>query len=415
MWLCNTPTTNVAKACNLPEPAQGGWLISVSDELEHRKDVEFIFVLPTSKAIEGISYVEKDRSTYITLNLKNSSDETMIHAFGTVLNRIKPDIIHIWGTEYKHSWAMTKAAEQSEMSEKVVVSIQGLVGMIAKHYMGGIPGKYQLLPSFRDIVRKDTLKKQRDDLIRRGEYEKETLKSVKHVIGRTFWDKACVGLINPEVNYHFNNETLRETFYTSVWKYENCEKHSIFISQSHYPIKGFHYLLEAVAMLKDSYEDINVYISGYDNALKTGILSTAYGKYVQYLIKKYDLSSRLHYLGMLNAEEMKQQFLKSEIFVSPSVIENSPNSLGEAMILGMPIVAANVGGVSSMLVHGKEGYLYQSDAPYLLAYYISQLFDDRENEYELGKNAREHALRTHNKEKNIRELIDIYKNITEER
>ena len=118
---------------------------------------------------------------------------------------------------------------------------------------------------------------------------------------------------------------------------------------------------------------------------------------------------------MLNAEEMKQQFLKSEIFVSPSVIENSPNSLGEAMILGMPIVAANVGGVSSMLVHGKEGYLYQSDAPYLLAYYISQLFDDRENEYELGKNAREHALRTHNKEKNIRELIDIYKNITEER
>ena len=44
----------------------------------------------------------------------------------------------------------------------------------------------------------------------------------------------------------------------------------------------------------------------------------------------------------------------------------------------MPIVSSNVGGVSDMLTHGKDGYLYQADAPYLLAYYIGQFFDDQE-------------------------------------
>lgn len=402
----------MAEACDLKQSVQGGWILSVATALEQREDIEFSVVLQTKAAPEGIRYVQKGSSLYVTVNLRDDSDEALIRVFETILKKVSPDIIHIWGTEYRHSWAMTKAAANTAMIEKVVVSVQGLVSMIANHYMGGIPGKYQLIPSFRDLLRKDTLKKQRKSLIERGKYEQDMLKIVHHVIGRTFWDRACISLMNPKACYHFNNETLRETFYTSQWSYEKCRKHSIFVSQTHYPIKGFHYLLEAMAILKNRYSDMAVYISGYDNALKEGVISTSYGKYVQSLIKKYDLSSQIHYVGMLNAEEMKQQFLKSEVFVSPSVIENSPNSVGEAMLLGMPVVASNVGGVASLLTHEKEGYLYQADAPYLLAYYISQFFDDREREREFGEKARIHAKKTHDKEKNIKDLLEIYKKIT---
>lgn len=415
MWLCNTPTINVAEAYNLPQPAQGGWLVSVSEALEKNETIEFLFVLPNVKSIEGIAYTEKNGSLYIAMNTVSMDDSAAICAFEDILRKTEPDIIHIWGTEYRHSYAMAMAAKNLSMSKQVVVSIQGLVGMIAQHYMGGIPASYQLFPSIRDILRRDTLRKQQKNLKQRGKYEKALLKSVKHVIGRTFWDEACVKFINPQVQYHFNNETLRKEFYSSRWEYEKCEKHSIFVSQSHYPIKGFHYLLEAVAQLKERYDDIKVYISGYDNALKTGILATAYGKYVQRLIKKYDLSSNINYVGMLNAEEMKKHFLKAEVFVSPSVIENSPNSVGEAMMLGVPTVAANVGGISTMLRHGKEGYLYQADATYLLAYYISQYFDSRQRKEEFGANARVHAQETHDKEKNLEDLIEIYEQIMKER
>ena len=99
------------------------------------------------------------------------------------------------------------------------------------------------------------------------------------------------------------------------------------------------------------------------------------------------------------------------IYNSPSVIENSPNSVGEAMLLGMPIVSSNVGGVSDMLVHNEEGYLYQADAPYLLAYYIAEFFENQERENEFGENARNHAVKTHNKEENIQKLLQIYESI----
>lgn len=408
MWLCNTPTAEVAKACNISKSAQGGWLVSVANELEAKADIEFTYVLLSKEASQGVKYVKNNRSVYITVNLQNAEDASLIGAFEEILNVQQPDVIHIWGTEYKHSWAMIEAAREAQLLDKVVVSIQGMSSMYAMHYMGGIPGKYQIIPSIRDWLRKDSLKLQQKNMAVRGEYEKSAIKDIKHVIGRTFWDKACVKLLNPEVNYHFNNETLRENFYTSEWKYEKCQRHSIFVSQSHYPIKGFHYLIEAVAILKKKYEDIQVYVSGHDIVFKKGILLTAYGRYIKYLLKKHNLTSNIHYVGMLNAEEMKQQFLKSEVFVSPSVIENSPNSVGEAMLLGMPIVSSNVGGVSDMLVHGKEGYLYQADAPYLLAYYIGLLFDDQEMERELGENAKIHARKTHNKEENIKKLLEIY-------
>lgn len=408
MWLCNTPTVEVARVCKISKSAQGGWLVSVANELEARTDVELIYVVLSKESDSGIKYVNNKSSVYITINLSDNTDEAMIAAFKEVLQRQKPDVIHIWGTEYKHSWAMVEAAKMNQLIDKVVISIQGMSSMYAMHYMGGIPGKYQIVPSLRDCIRKDSLQKQRNHMAVRGEYEKNAIKTAKHVIGRTFWDKACVKLLNPEINYHFNNETLRETFYTSNWEYEKCQKHSIFVSQSHYPIKGFHYLLEAVSILKEKYKDIQVYVSGHDIVFKKGMLLSAYGIYINKLIEKYDLTSNIHYLGMLDAEEMKSQFLKSEVFVSPSVIENSPNSVGEAMLLGMPIVSSNVGGVSDMLEHNKEGYLYQADAPYLLAYYIEQLFENQEKEHEFGKNARAHARKTHNKEENIKKLLEIY-------
>lgn len=411
MWLCNAPIPQVAKACKISNTIHEGWLISVATELEHSENIEFIFVMPNGEVPEGVHYVKNEKSLYILVNIKDQRDEILINTFEEILKKCDPDIVHIWGTEYIQSWAMVQAAKKCNRLDHVVVSMQGLVHMIAKHYMGGIPGKYQIIPSFRDVFRKDTLKMQQLNMVQRGCYEKETLSTVKHVIGRTFWDKAAARSMNPEITYHFNNETLRETFYTSEWDYEKCKKHSVFVTQSHYPIKGFHYLLEAVAILKEKYEDICVYVSGHNNALKTGILSTAYGKYLQYLIKKHDLSSHIHYVGLLNAEEMKKQYLETEVFVSPSVIENSPNSVGEAMLLGMPVVASNVGGVADMLEHNKEGYLYQADAPYLLAYYIAEFFENQDREKEFGQKAKIHAAKTHNKKENFQKLLQIYESI----
>ena len=84
----------------------------------------------------------------------------------------------------------------------------------------------------------------------------------------------------------------------------------------------------------------------------------AYGKYLKKLIRENQLEEKINMLGRIDAEEMKKQYLSCQVFVCPSVLENSPNSVGEAMLLGVPCVAANVGGIHNILTDGGDGFLY---------------------------------------------------------
>ena len=78
------------------------------------------------------------------------------------------------------------------------------------------------------------------------------------------------------------------------------------------------------------------------------------------------------------------------------------------MLLGVPCVSADVGGVTTMMTHGKEGYAYQSTASYMLAHYIKEVFAMEDSAAEMGCFAREHARKTHDPETNLRDLLNIY-------
>ena len=89
-------------------------------------------------------------------------------------------------------------------------------------------------------------------------------------------------------------------------------------------------------------------------------------------------------------------------------MENGSNSLCEAQLVGTPCVASYVGGVPDMLRDKEEGFLYQHDAPYMLAYYVCEIFGNDELALKFSKNAKEHALKTHDRDENTRRLLEIY-------
>ena len=103
--------------------------------------------------------------------------------------------------------------------------------------------------------------------------------------------------------------------------------------------------------------------------------------------------------------------LRANVFVSPSSIENSPNSVGDAMLLGMPCVSSDVGGVKNLMEHGKEGFVYQADAPYMLAYYVCRIFEDEQLASLLGESAAKKAAATHDRAANTARLAEIYQEI----
>lgn len=353
--------------------------------------------------------VEKDSVIYYLLPTRKNNtkyDWSLEPLWRRVKEEFKPDVVHIHGTEYAHGLAYIRACG----AQNVCVSIQGLLSVISRYYYAGIDAK-EIIKNItvRDILKMDTIFQQKRKFEKRGELEKEYIRSVSHIIGRTSWDKAHIWAINPDARYHFCNETLRPIFYKHKWDYEKCDKHTIFLSQASYPIKGLHKVLEAMPLILRHFPDARVRIAGTSIVDKPFYRITGYGKYIRSLVHKLHLEDKVSFLGLLNEEQMCQEYLKANVFICPSSIENSPNSLGEAQILGTPCLSAYVGGAMDMMA-GDETGLYRFEEVEMLAVKVRDVF----NHYRLVNAEIEEILRQrHDIEENTSQIIAVYKIINE--
>ena len=412
LWLCNIIPAAVQQKMD-GNAGNGLWLDNMLRDLRRRGYT--LHILCRGSHFSAGSLDENCSYTVFVENQPQIYEAALETLFEQEITRFQPDVIHIWGTEYGHTLAMVNAAERLNLLDRTVIGIQGLCSVIAGHYTEGIPQKVQRRGTLRDLLRRDTILQQQRKFILRGELERSALQKARHVIGRTHWDREWSFRINPEIQYHFCNETLRDVFYSDRWCYNRCVRHSVFASSCSYPIKGFHYLLEAMAEVVRRYPDASIYVTG-DSFNSTGswkgrLRQMGYQRYLSRLSKKYHLEEKIHFLGSLNPQQMKKAFLDANVFVLPSTIENSPNSLGEAMLLGVPCVAAGVGGVADMMQHEKEGFVYSSGEVHMLAHYIQQVFAMEDNAESLGENARVHALKTHDPKGNMDALMEIYNEI----
>ena len=411
MWLCNTLIPEMTTKCGIENFKAESWISAAYNKVKSKKEYELIYLFPYKKYVESengkdkfVSYIQKNQYDY---------EESQVNEFKDYIKKYKPDVIHIFGTEYAHTYAMVQAADELKCVQKIVISIQGLVYICSLHYCAGLSDRVTHRYTFRDFLRRDRIIDQKYNFERRGKFEIAALEKVQHVIGRTDWDYATTHQINPNINYHFCSETLRTSFYANKWNLDSCEKHTIFVSQASYPLKGFHYMLEALKIILKFYPDTHIYTTGRNPMavnFKQKIRQNGYNKYLNDLIIKNNLQDKVTFLGVLNEKEMCERYLKSHVFVSCSSIENSSNSIGEARILGMPVVASYVGG-TRFVTQGEDGLCYQADAPYMLAYRVCQVFDNDEQAVKMGNMARQRALIEHNPEKNFQKLLEIYKEV----
>ncbi len=225
MWLCNTPLPEIWPEFGIKVCGEG-WLQGISDQLRKEKDIELHYVFPQGKNTRLYQKTINDISFWgFYSNIGNgyelSQDRQKLIQY--IIKKIRPDIIHIFGTEFAHSLECVRTVEDKR---RVIVSTQGLISELAKVYMKGIP-------LFDWISYK------------RGKNEREILKKAVNVIGRTDWDKRCVKAINPGCRYYYCSETMREPFYEGSWNIDRVERYSIYISQADYPIKGLHIFIKA--------------------------------------------------------------------------------------------------------------------------------------------------------------------------
>lgn len=416
LWLCNVIIPQIQEVIHQKIGNSGGWLVDTFEQLME-KDVTLAYCAPLNDRKRIVKAVYKKAVFYGFQTKKHEVyryDQSLEKTFKIILDEFRPDIVHIFGTEYPHSLAMVRSFNNPW---KTVIHIQGLIFFWGKVYRAFLPARVYYGVTIRDIIRKDNIALQKKKFDRRGEYEILALQGVKYVMGRTEFDEAASKKLNPSLKYYYCPENLRKEFTDEKrnWNKQRCEKYSIFMSQGSYPIKGLHLALEALCQLRGRYPDIKLYVAGQDlftlkklnNLLRTG----SYACYIRKIIKKWKLKKNVVFLGELSAREMKERYLKSHVYILPSIIENSPNSLCEAMKLGVPSVASDVGGVSSILEHNSEGYLYPVNEPYMLAYYIEKIFKDDLLAQRLSECAVARMNEITDVQKNIVRLLHIYQDI----
>ncbi len=426
LWLCNIMIPFIAKSLKQNFMVKEGWLSGLSEQLIKHSEENNITLAICFPASENCGFVKWDDAPFVknrtqgidyyifredTVHPENY-DASMEESLKAIVADFDPDVVHIFGTEFPHTLAMVKAWGQPK---RTLIGIQGLCSEIAKVYMADLPYSVQKKRTFRDVLKKDGLQQQQQKFVQRGKNEIEALKLAGHITGRTDFDREVTAKLNPTAKYHFMNETLRDDFYQDCWNIDQIDRYSIFLSQGNYPIKGLHYVLEALPEIVEKYPQTKVYIAGdiitANETLKDKIKLSGYGKYLLELIKKNGLEKHVVFLGNQSAGRMCARLLKTHVFLCPSAIENSPNSVGEAMLLGVPVVSADVGGVHNLLTNRTEGLLYTPGDKKGMQMAILRIFADDKLAMSLSTNARMRAAKTHDAKMNYLRLLEIYHEI----
>ena len=390
----------------------GGWISSMQYELAKRDDIKLGIAFcrngePAKVEQDGVVYYpiphhtksKKDKILDLFKLNDATRDEVLWpyyeHKFKEVIEDFEPDVIHIFGSELYHGLAARVAG-----NIPMVLHIQGLLslsiyillppGFSRREYImsgKGLKGKFHHLQYLaywkRSVYR-----------------EKAILNAVPYVIGRTEWDRQAMAVLNPKAKYYYGGEILRDVFYEARERQiPNVPTITTTISFPTY--KGYDVILKVANILK--------------NELHLNFQWNVYGNIDPDFMEKYiglshqDLNVNL--CGVASAETLCDALLSSTMYFHSSYIENSPNSVGEAQMVGVPVVASRVGGTDSMVEHGKTGFLYPVTDPYIAAYYIKRLIDNKEENMAIGIKAREIALVRHDKRQIVKELLDVYEQI----
>jgi len=332
--------------------------------------------------------------------LRRSADSQILAGAAAVAENVKPDLIHVHGSERAFGLL-------NEMVEvPLVVSLQGLLVVYSRFCLTGIPPKELL----HDVISVHFAKGR--GLVHTwrwtlgaAERELKILRSCHYFAGRTAWDRDVVRVANPEAHYYHVDEVLRPPFYDQEWDPVTDGPFSVYATGGMTPWKGLVNLLEAVALLRQSVRrETRLRVSG-------ALQGTDMWPVIQRAVSRLGLSNVVEWLGPLAPDAIVSELQAASVYVQPSVIENSSNALAEAMVVGVPCVATSGGGTPSMIIDGVDGLLCAPNDIYGLAGKMAAVEADTVMAARLGCNARVRAQQRHDPATIAATTLNMYRDV----
>jgi glycosyltransferase involved in cell wall biosynthesis len=390
----------------------GGWIKTEYEALP-KKQVEMFF-LCTSRTVKRGEIVEKTGekgtayclySPKISYGIKNP--KTLGQNVQTVIDKIKPDIIQIWGTET----CLSNIVSRCNKEIPKIVFIQGLLG-IHKRYVGGYFSKKENKSLFKGETIFSRFKKFLQDILfkKQADVEIETIKNCKNVIVDNEFSIAYCKALGDDVRAFKHPLLPNKKFFDYSWDISNISKHTIFTVFGATAEKGIHQLLKAVSIVKREYPNVKVVIPGNYPLDKNGKLiknkNNGYILALYNLLDQLNLWENIEFAGKLNIDEMAQNMCKANVFVNPSCMEVHALSLREATVVGTPCVTSVCGSVLEFLTHQHSALIYRYEEFEVLALYIKKIFADESFAKTLSENGKKAYKKLF--ETDVVDLIEMY-------
>jgi glycosyltransferase involved in cell wall biosynthesis len=212
---------------------------------------------------------------------------------------------------------------------------------------------------------------------------------------------------------NFRIESIPNPINTEIFKpgvYENivqklnlalCKKYILFgaanVSDKR---KGLQYFIDALNILKDKYPEI-VY--------KVELIIFGKNKDINTIFNNSPF--RINNIGQLNTqEEIAEVYSVANVFVLPSIEDNLPNTIMEALASGTAVVAFNTGGIPEMIDEGLNGFIAEYKSSQSLANKIYKILFESDNQ-SLSSYAREKVINNYNEKLISTKYFNLYKEI----
>jgi glycosyltransferase involved in cell wall biosynthesis len=161
--------------------------------------------------------------------------------------------------------------------------------------------------------------------------------------------------------------------------------------------KGISYLLDALNVLKKNYpvtNQVDIVIFGKNKHFDTSALPF-----------------KVHELSIINSQqEIAEVYSMADVFVTPSIEDNLPNTVMESLACGTPVVAFNTGGIPEMVDQLQNGYLAEFKNSDDMAKGLYEMLYSPSHA-ELSQNARDKVLRDFNNETVAKQYMDVYQSL----
>lgn len=389
----------------------GGWIESLERIVHSVSGIELGIVFLSQE--DSPSRVEMNGTIYYPLFFKRNFFEKIIDKYTykkidpLIINRsleciedFKPDIIHIFGSEFSFGLL--------SLYTKIPIVIH-MQGCWPPYENAQFPPGVSFLSyalSLMKCPKKLLGLFLRSHLFKERTFREElVLKHTNFFMGRTRWDYSISKLYSPFSSYYFCSEALRNSFYNAKkWELKRKETFRIVSIGGPHFLKGYDVILKTAKLLV-KLTDLKfewILIGPSTSSMEV------YEKITGINCKDVHVMA----MGKQDESDIIQILLDSHLFVHASYIDNSSNAICEAQYIGMPIIATNSGGTPSLFASDYDAtLLVPTNDPYYLASKIYELTSNEEKMLAASKSNISIAETRHNPNNIKKSLLETYESI----